>query len=276
MDAVEFGGEALHHVLRQRLAGGRATAAAVQAGKLLAQLANAGHLFHRHLEILVQAGVFEGLEGLFKIDGVAQIVQFLVGYLLLRAGLGQHLRKQADAVAGDEHVFKRQRAAHAAAQTGQPFKVAHFGQAVVFDLFQHADDIVDAVHGQRLVFADGQRFAARARPVDAEGSGGKVGQIGLQIALAQKFGEHAVDLQEGDRAIDRAGLVAQRVADGGHLRRAGGDEEAAHVLVGHAALGAEAAARLDGGHFHGAFDVDDVVDQFGKARLDQPHHRRAA
>ena len=178
----------------------------------------------------------------------------------------------AQAVFRHKAVFHRQRPAEAAVDAGQPFKIGQIAEARVFDRLQHVDDVVDAVHAQRALDAHGFHLAARYRPLDAHDAGAVDFQ--RAEALLHRRAHLRVYVLDGDDAVHMGFFLPDGRFHRRHLRRAGGDEEHAHIGLIHAVLlRVFLLGDLRGG-LHGGDEVDHVIQQRRKADLNQPQNRR--
>ena len=179
----------------------------------------------------------------------------------------------AQAVLGHKAVFHRQRAAQTAVDAGQPLKIGQVAEARVLDGLQHVHHVLDAVHAQRALDAHGLRLTAGHRPLDANHA--RAVDLQRRKALLEEHAHLRVHVLDRDHAVDVGLGEARRRADRRHLRRAGRDEERAHIGDIHAVLLCIFLLGDLGRRLHGRNEVDHVVQQRREIDLNQPHDGRA-
>ena len=236
---------------------------------MIHDLIHAVHLLHGHHEVVVQAHGGIGLEGQIVFHRI--LVQHGGGDIRVGMPFGHVRHQAANGGLGHIVVLKDQRAAHAAADAGIALEIFQIAELVVLHFLQHADHVGDPVHGETAAGADRVGLAVAGGPGHAVGRRGNKVRIvlhGLDVRQQQ-----AVDVHDGNRAVQGGLGLPDRPADRGHLGRAGGDEEAADVLRRAVVRHAEAPSRDRGRHLHRLPDVDDMLEQLRKAHLNQAHHR---
>ena len=132
--------------------------------------------------------------------------------------------------------------------------------------------MVDAVGGQVFFLEQGGGFSAAGRPADAHDAGG-----GQRLGILQPvhlLEQAAVDVADGQYAVDLALLQPHRVLGVGHLGRAGGEEENADLLRVKAGLFHRPRPGQGGRQMHGRRHGQHMLAQMGEPRADQPDHRR--
>ena len=123
-------------------AGRRSAGAAVHTIEILFNFIHPGQQFHGSGQIPGKA------QYLTELDGVVKEHQPFIGHFRRLCFRGQMSLDLLQPGTGQEGIFHREDSAYTAARTGAEFHKIHIGDLFVLQVFQHPDNIFDAIRCQ--------------------------------------------------------------------------------------------------------------------------------
>ena len=178
------------------------------------------------------------------------------------------LHHPPDAHPGGVGVFHAQAAPHTPLGAGGELDKVYLRLTSVLDLLQHLDGVLNAVHRQIFGGLAGMALAAGNGQSDAGGPGGEHGPGVPDLLHGAE--QTAVQIPDGKGAVQHRFFQSLRIVGRRHLGGAGDNGEHADLLRRQAGLPLGLPPGQDGGQLHGQDQRIHMVDELGKADLNEP------